>query len=84
MLRYSIKYISENRIKHFINDNDGAFALEETKWGKHLFNEMADHSDLVGLGLDKDWQKIYRFCVDNIKFEDTDDHPLKFRNLAFA
>lgn len=86
MLRYNAKYISENRIKNFINDNDGAFAVEETRWGKHLFNYQGDHTDLVGLGYDNSfqWERLYRFCVDNIKFEDGDEDKVKSRNLDYA
>lgn len=84
MLRANVKYISENKIKNFITDNDGAFIFEETKWGKHLFNCVADHTDLIGLGFDKDWEKIYRFCVDNIKFEEQDQNVVKQRNIEFV
>lgn len=66
-----------------MSDNDGAFAVEETKWGKHMFNYVADHSDLIGLGLDKDWEKIYRFCVDNIKYEEQDQNVVGQRNIEF-
>lgn len=86
MLRSSARYISENRIKLFISDNDGAFSIEEVKWGKHLFNYTCDHAELVGLGYDKtsEWEKVYRFCVDHIKYEDHEEHPLKYRNAQFA
>ena len=84
MLRIPMKFISENRMKHFINDNDGAFALDECKWGKHLLNYAADHADLIGLGPEKEWGKIHRFCCDNIKFEDHENHPLKYINPAFS
>lgn len=84
MLRYNVKYISENRIRNFINDNDGAFALEETKWGKHLFNCVGDHADLIGLGNDNEWEKIYRFSIDNVKYEESEKQKWNLRNISFV
>lgn len=68
MLRTPNQFISENKIKHFISDNDGAFAVDEITWGKHMFNIEGDHSDLIGLNRHYSCEKLYRFTIDNLKY----------------
>eukprot|EP01016_Furgasonia_blochmanni_P054225 TRINITY_DN8906_c0_g1_i10.p1 TRINITY_DN8906_c0_g1~~TRINITY_DN8906_c0_g1_i10.p1 ORF type:complete len:299 (-),score=60.13 TRINITY_DN8906_c0_g1_i10:166-1062(-) len=73
VFKYTQNFIKLSKELHLRNDNDGVFAVDEVRWGTHMVNFYADHSELMSVGAKSPQVDIFKFLGDHVQQLDKDE-----------